>query len=66
MPRRPRLHTPGTLHHVIVRGIERRRIVKNVADCKNVDAFSFQKCVKLPEPNDQRLRGRREKSAERH
>jgi hypothetical protein len=60
MPRRPRLHTPGTLHHVIVRGIERRRIVKNV------DAFSFQKCVKLPEPNDQRLRGRREKSAERH
>ena len=27
MPRRARLYAPGTLHHVIVRGIERRRIV---------------------------------------
>jgi putative transposase len=27
MPRQARLDTPGTLHHVIVRGIEKRRIV---------------------------------------
>ena len=28
MPRRPRLDAPGTLHHVMVHGIERRRIEK--------------------------------------
>jgi len=32
MPRRARLDTPGTLHHVIVRGIEKRRIVDDRAD----------------------------------
>ena len=32
MPRRARLDIPGTLHHVMVRGIERRRIVDDVAD----------------------------------
>ena len=35
MPRRARLDAPGSLHHVIVRGIERRRIVNDVADRKN-------------------------------
>ena len=35
MPRRARLDVPGTLHHVIVRGIEKRRIVNDVADRKN-------------------------------
>ena len=35
MPRKARLDAPGTLHHVIVRGIERRRIVDDVADRKN-------------------------------
>lgn len=35
MPRRARLDAPGTLHHVIVRGIEKRRIVGDVADRKN-------------------------------
>ena len=35
MPRRARLDAPGTLNHVIVRGIERRRIVDDVADRKN-------------------------------
>jgi len=35
MLRRARLDTPGTLHHVMVRGIERRRIVDDVADRKN-------------------------------
>jgi REP element-mobilizing transposase RayT len=32
MPRRARLDSPGTLHHVIVRGIEKRRIVDNDTD----------------------------------
>ena len=35
MPRRARLDAPGTLHHVIVRGIEKRRIVNDVADRKS-------------------------------
>ena len=35
MPRRARLDAPGTLHHVIVRGIEKRQIVNDVADRKN-------------------------------
>jgi len=35
MPRRARLDAPGTLHHVMVRGIERRRIVNDVDDRKN-------------------------------
>ncbi len=35
MPRRARLDAPGTLHHVMVRGIGRRRIVNDVADHKN-------------------------------
>ena len=32
MPRRARLDSPGTLHHVIVRGIEKRRIVDDDQD----------------------------------
>ncbi len=32
MPRGPRLDAPGTLHHVIVRGIERRNIVDTNKD----------------------------------
>ena len=35
MPRRARLDAPGTLHHVIIRGIEKQRIVDDVADRKN-------------------------------
>ncbi len=35
MPRRARLDAPGTLHHVMLRGIESGRIVKDVADRKN-------------------------------
>jgi hypothetical protein len=34
IPHRARLDAPGTLHHVMVRGIERRRIVNDVADRK--------------------------------
>ena len=32
MPRQPRLDVPGTLHHVIIRGIERRKIVDDDID----------------------------------
>ena len=32
MPRRARLDAPGTLHHVIIRGIERRKIVDDDQD----------------------------------
>jgi REP element-mobilizing transposase RayT len=35
MPRRARFDAPGTLHHVIVRGIEKRRIVNSAADREN-------------------------------
>ena len=35
MPRRARLDAPGTLHHVMIRGINKRRIVNDVADRKN-------------------------------
>ncbi len=32
MPRQARLDSPGTLHHVIIRGIEKRRIVNDKVD----------------------------------
>jgi hypothetical protein len=32
MPRQARLDPPGTLHHVIIRGLERRAIVKDDVD----------------------------------
>ena len=32
MPRGPRLDAPGTLHHVMVRGIERRAIFRDDRD----------------------------------
>jgi len=35
VPRQARLDTPGTLHHVILRGIEKRRIVDDDKDRKN-------------------------------
>lgn len=35
MPRQARLDSPGTLHHVIVRGIEKRRIVDDEGDREN-------------------------------
>lgn len=34
MPRQARLDSPGTLHHVIIRGIEQRRIVDDEQDCR--------------------------------
>lgn len=35
MPRQARLDVPGTLHHVIIRGIEQRQIVDDEKDRKN-------------------------------
>jgi putative transposase len=35
MPRQARLDAPGTLHHVILRGIEKRRIVDDDKDRKH-------------------------------
>ena len=35
MPRGPRLDAPGTLHHVIIRGIEKGLIVRDDEDRKN-------------------------------
>jgi hypothetical protein len=32
MPRRSRIDAPGAVHHIIVRGIERRAVFKNDAD----------------------------------
>ena len=32
MPRQARLDAPGTLHHIIIRGIEKRRIVDDNQD----------------------------------
>jgi hypothetical protein len=32
MPRAARLDSPGTLHHVIIRGIEKRQIVDDYKD----------------------------------
>ena len=32
MPRQPRLDAPGTLHHVIGRGIERNKIFRSPED----------------------------------
>ncbi len=35
MPRQARLDTPGTLHHIIIRGIEQRKIVDDRKDREN-------------------------------
>ena len=35
MPRGPRLDAPGIVHHVIARGIERRKIFRTDGDCED-------------------------------
>lgn len=35
MPRQARLDSPGTMHHVIIRGAERKKIVVDEQDRKN-------------------------------
>ena len=36
MPRKARIDAPGALHHIIVRGIEKREIFKDHADRQNL------------------------------
>jgi REP element-mobilizing transposase RayT len=36
MPRMPRIDAPGALHHVMIRGLERREIFRNDADRRSV------------------------------
>ncbi|MHC4457580.1 MAG: hypothetical protein ACYS0I_10910 [Planctomycetota bacterium] len=36
MPRKARIDAPGALHHIIVRGIERRKIFKDDTDRINL------------------------------
>ncbi|CAB1070732.1 hypothetical protein D1AOALGA4SA_1014 [Olavius algarvensis Delta 1 endosymbiont] len=35
MPRKARIDAPGALHHIIIRGIERKAIFKDTTDRKN-------------------------------
>ena len=35
MPRKSRIDTPGALHQIIARGIERCKIFRDDADCNN-------------------------------
>ncbi len=35
IPRKARIDAPGTLHHIIIRGIERKAIFKDTADREN-------------------------------
>ncbi len=35
MPRFARLDAPGVVHHVIIRGIERRKIFSDEKDCED-------------------------------
>ncbi|MBW2482774.1 MAG: transposase, partial [Deltaproteobacteria bacterium] len=35
MPRKARIDAPGALHHIIVRGIERKAIFKDQQDYRN-------------------------------
>ena len=46
MPRLARLDAPGVLHHIIIRGIERRKIFR---DDKDRDNFNDRLSLLLPE-----------------
>jgi len=50
MPRTARLDTPGLLHHIMIRGIERRRIFNDDKDRKN---FIERLSILLPETETQ-------------
>ena len=40
MPRKSRIDAPGALHHIIVRGIERRKLFVDDVDRNNFAPFS--------------------------
>ena len=48
MPRLARLDAPGVLHHIMIRGIERRKIFRNN---KDRDDFIERLSIILPETN---------------
>jgi hypothetical protein len=41
MPRGPRLDAPGVLHHVMVRGLERRAIFRDTRDRRDFVQLSL-------------------------
>jgi len=41
MPRKARLDAPGTLHHIIIRGIEHNKLVDDDKDQRN---FGWRSC----------------------
>jgi len=45
MPRQARLDAPGTLHHVIIRGIEKKEIVTDIASNTGVSTSAVSKMV---------------------
>ena len=45
MPRKARLDAPGTLHHVIIRGIEKKKIVD---DDRDMQDFVFRMGIYRP------------------
>ena len=51
MPRKARVDTPGALHHIICRGIERKRIFRDNKDRDNFVArladFGFDQVLQL-------------------
>ena len=52
MPRRSRIDAPGTLHHIIVRGIERKTIFKDDAD-RNIFLRTLEKYLSLQQVKPQ-------------
>ena len=50
MPRLARLDAPGVLHHVMIRGIERRKIFR---DDRDRDSFLERLSVLIPETQSQ-------------
>jgi hypothetical protein len=55
MPRQARLDSPGTLHHVMIRGIEKKRIVLDEQDRKD---FVGRLGLLAEEPRRRSMRGR--------
>ena len=51
MPRVARIDTPGLLHHVMIRGIERQKIFKDNKDLENF--FIERLAILLPETKTQ-------------
>ena len=48
MPRKARIDAPGALHHIIIRGIERKKIFRSDYDRKN---FVKRLSELIPETN---------------